>query len=228
MVSSIIAVLVAAAGMYIVWWVFRGVQHVPAVLNILDLYTFEWKPSEEIGKRIHASKDAAIVAFVNETHKECNSDMRREDFCKKLARELSEVYAENSLVEVNYIAPTDALLEECAHCLRELSSEEIETYKRRWERIVGDGTVRRAVVEGDVVSGSEDTSFDEEEIPIPLLSELQLSEDTPFDEEEIAMLAKILGIVLIRKKPMGKRPPRLRNTSQRQIVAGLSGLGSPA
>ena len=175
-----------------------------ALFDIMDLFSFEWKPTEEIGKRIHASKSDAIIALIDRLYPMFREEVdSREDFCKLIARDISPMFAEAGVVEVVASRPTESWIEEHAHLLRELTEEEISRYRRIEKHRAESGLSERIDDLKKTVSADEARYVEN------------------YANEK-------MGIILVRKKPGGKRPPRFSKKSARQVITGLAGAGSPA
>lgn len=172
------------------------------LIEIYDsILSFEWKPSEEIGKRINASQHELIANTVNRLYKKESLRFEsREDFCKVLASNLLKSFEQVGWSELRSQKVTKEWLAENAFLLRELSEKEKMDY---------------LATEASMAKFAQCSKEAGEE-------EQELKEDM---EELIALMEEsgIFDLILARKKPGGKRPPKLSGIKARKVLSGLSG-----
>lgn len=169
------------------WWVYTTFSQAFALRAfLLEVYasilSFEWKPSEEIGKRINASKNEKIRHYVDTYHNTSSIHEDRESRCKLLAIHVTPLLVKRGMAEVHCEAATKEWCDENAPLLRELSQEEIDGYIKKSKGIEANLSLDHV-------------------LPDEIRKELLELDKT------IARIG-LYDIVLVKKKPGGRRPPK--------------------
>lgn len=175
---------------------------------ILEVYTsiltFEWKPSEEIGKLIARSDHPAIREFIDDYYRKyATDDTERERFTKQLAVGIISGMTGIGYAESERVTLTKEWCDAHPHIIAELTPEEIAWHLERPKFKKYELPDEEAQQELDRVVSEVEKLFDE------------------------LHQAGLFDLVLCKKKPGGKRPPRLSRRASRTIVDNIP-VGAPA
>ena len=203
--SMTIAISIAVL-LLVVWIVSFVVRANSAANFILEVYTsilsFEWKPSEEIGLRIEKSTHPAIRNFIDKHYAEMKSGMTREKFTKLFTVGMIDAMVQFGYAESQRARVSEEWCVQNKYLITELTPEEIEWHMKR-PRIEIPAFGNKA---------------DQEEIEL-ILGKMNELADRVFEEG-------LFDLVLCKKKPGGKRPPKLNRKAAKNVFDNMQPVGA--